>query len=151
MTKELIDGRDKNIKARRETGETLVDYLLRKNVCFCVIQSNGWGGIMDTFVVIHEDDYFKVEERFVKSNGVRNCLTADLEGDDFLGFKTRQSEYFKSHKLEQGKGTAYELKSKSFKTWCSARNNRKPVKEEIVEPKKKKKTRPAMRSFSMKL
>ena len=151
MTKQLIDGRDKNIKARKESGETLIDYLLRRNVCFCVIQHNSWGGIMDTFVVVHEDDYFRVEERFVKSKCVRGCLVADLEEADFLGFKARQLRHFSPVNLGQSKGTVYELIGNSFKSWCYIRNTRKPVKVEEPEPESKKKTRPARRSFTQKL
>jgi hypothetical protein len=135
MTKELIDGRDKNIKARQETGENLIDYLLRRKVCFCVIQSNSWGGIMDTFVVVHEKDCFRVEERFVKSKIVRDCMVEDLEDEDFRGFKAKQLEYFKAVRLEGGMGTCWELKEDSLKGWRKIRNAEPtPIREEKPIP-----------------
>lgn len=91
----------------------LIEYLLQRRVCFAVIGANSFGGFSDFFVIVYKQDYNKVEERFKKSHTYRDCLTHDLEGEDYKAFK-RLQETFVSQNLESDNGSAYELKGNSF-------------------------------------
>lgn len=91
----------------------LIEYLLQKRVCFAVIGANSFGGFSDFFVIVHKIDYEKIKDRFKKSHTYRDCLTHDLEGEDYKAFK-RLQQTFVSKDLDEDDGSAYELRGNSF-------------------------------------